>query len=325
MKEQAFIAIDSGKYATKAMMEYKGKTYISVFRTKMQEVSDVGVDIQPNSFKIEFDGKQYLLGDMVSENRSDFNLSKETLIHKIAIYTAIVELMKKANAYFQNVYLHVAVNVPIHVYKNKTLKDSFKEYIENKNKTIFIRINDKTHVFNLNDITICFEGMGLVYVNTQEYSKHSSAIIDIGGLNTTYCIFNGIQPEFNSMTVSPYGTNTLKATLEQELVQKFNMNVSASDLEQIIKKGYFSHMGKIYNNSRDLIEKIKKNHLEHILNYAKQHGYTFNQDKIFFSGGGALLLQKEIQDVFPNATTVINPQFANVKSFMEIIKVKYSS
>lgn len=79
--------------------------------------------------------------------------------------------------------------------------------------------------------------MGLVYANTEEYSKHSLAIVDIGGLNTTYCTFNGIQPDFNSMTVSHLGINTLKAKLEQELVQKYNQNVSANDLEQIIKKG----------------------------------------------------------------------------------------
>ncbi|MDM5250086.1 ParM/StbA family protein [Lysinibacillus sp. G4S2] len=325
MKEHAFVAIDSGKYATKAIMEYKEKTYILIFRTKMQEVSDIGIDIQSNSFKVELDGKQYLLGDMVSENKSDFNLSKETLIHKLAIYTAIVELMKKANAYFHNVYLHVAVNVPITVYKNKTSKDSFKEYIENKNKTIYLRINDNAHVFNLNDLTICFEGMGLVFANTEEYSKYTTAVFDIGGLNTTYCIFNGIQPNFNSMTVSHLGINTLKARLEQELVQRYNKNVSANDLEQIIKKGYFSHMGKIDEESREIIQKIKAVHLEQILSYAKQHDYTFNQDKIIFSGGGALLLQQEIQNSFPNATTVINPQFANVKSFLEIIKVKYSS
>ncbi|USK60395.1 ParM/StbA family protein [Peribacillus asahii] len=324
MKEHAFIAIDSGKYATKALMEYKGKTYILMFRTKMQEVTDLGIDIQPNSYKVEYDKKEYLIGDMVSENLSDYNLNKESLIHKLSIYTAVVELMKQANVYFHNVQLHLAVNVPISVYKNKTLKDSFKDYIENKNKSIYIRINDKAHIFNLNGITICFEGMGLVYTNTHEYSKHSSAVIDIGGLNTTYCVFNGIQPEFNSMTVSHFGINTLKSKLEQELVQTFNLNISANDLEQIIKNGYFSHMGKINEKSQEVIQKVKKNHLDYILNYAKQHDYTFNQDKIFFTGGGTLLLQEEIQNAFPNATTVINPQFSNVKSFLEIIKVKYS-
>ncbi|GGA43218.1 ParM/StbA family protein [Psychrobacillus lasiicapitis] len=325
MKEHVFIAVDSGKYATKAIMKYKGKTHIMMFRTKMQEVSDMGVEIQPNSFKAEFEGKQYLLGDMVSENQSDFNLSKETLIHKMAIYTTIVELMKKTNAYFHNVHLHVAVNVPINVYKTRTLKDSFKEFIENENKTIYFRINENSHVFSLNDVTICFEGMGTVYANTEEHLKYTSAVVDIGGLNTTYCTFNGIQPDFNSMTVSHLGMNALKAKLEQELLQKYNQNVSANDLERIIQKGFFTHMGKIDENSRILIEKTKENHLEQILNYAKQHSYTFNQDKIYFTGGGSLLLQNEIKRSFPHATLVINPQFANVKSFLEIIKVKYTT
>lgn len=323
MKEKVFISVDSGKYATKALMEFKNKTYTLIFRTKMQEVFDFGLEIQGDSYKVGYAGKEYIVGDIVPENRSDFNLSKESLIHKLSIYIAIVQLMKKSNLYFQNVELHLAVNVPINMYKNRKLKESFKEFVENKNKDIYIRINDKTHIFSISDVTICFEGMGLVYTDTMEYSKHSSAIIDIGGLNTTYCTFNGIQPDLNSMIVSPLGINNLKTKLEQELVEKYNLIVSANDLEEIIKKGYFSYMGQIDAKSREIVEEIKQNHLEEVLNYAKQHGYTFSQDKILFSGGGSLLLQKEINSSFPNAKIVINPQFANVKSFLEIIKVKY--
>lgn len=323
MKEKVFISVDSGKYATKALMEFKNKTYTLIFRTKMQEVSDFGMEIQGDSYKVGYAGKEYIVGNMVPENRSDYNLSKESLIHKLSIYIAIVQLMKKSSLYFQNVELHLAVNVPINMYKNRKLKESFKEFVENRNKDIYIRINDKTHIFSISDVTICFEGMGLVYTDTKEYSKHSSAIIDIGGLNTTYCIFNGIQPDLNSMVVSPLGINNLKANLEQELVEKYNLNVTANDIEEIIKKGYFSYMGKSDEKSEEIIKKIKQNHLEKVLNYAKQHGYTFSQDKILFSGGGSLLLQKEINSSFPNAKIVINPQFANVKSFLEIIKVKY--
>lgn len=325
MKEHVFIAVDCGKYATKALMEYKGVNYIVLFRTKMQEVTtDIGVEIQPNSYKIGFYGKQYLLGDMVAENNSDFNLSKESIVHKLAIYTAIVELMKKANLYFHNTQLHLAINSPINVYKSRNFKESYKSFIENNNQTIYIQINDKPHIFNLMDITIAFEGSGSVYANTEESKNLTTTVIDIGGLNSTYCIFNGLQPKFESMIVSHLGISTLKATLEQELVQKYNLNVSANDLEEFIKKGHFKHMGKINEESREIIEKIKNNHLEKILNYAKQHGYTFNQDRINFCGGGALLLQNEIHNNFPNANIVINPQFANVKSFLEILKVKYS-
>lgn len=324
LKEHVFIAIDSGKYATKGLIEYKTKTSTLLFRTKLQEVSDIGVEIQPNSFKVDYEGRQYLIGDMVSENQSDFNLNKETLIHKIAIYTAICELMKKANAIFHNVHLHVAINVPINVYKSKSLKESFKGFIENKSRTIYFRSKDCQYNFNLNDITICFEGMGLTYTNPTDATSSSSTVVDIGGLNTTYCMFDGVHPDFNSMTVAHVGMNILKAKLEQELVQRYNRNISANDLEQIIQRGYMSYMGQIMEDSKDLISQVKKNHFEQIINYAKQHNYTFNQDNIYFAGGGSLLLRQEILNYFPNASIVMNPQFANVKSFLEIIKVKYT-
>lgn len=305
-------------------MEYKGQIYTSLFRTKMQETFDLGIEIRPSSYKIEFEGKQFLLGDMASESHSDFNLSKETLVHQVSIYTSIYEMMKKANIYFHNVQLHVVVNVPINVYKSKAQKESFKRFIENNGKPIFFRINDSQYNFNLKDVTICFEGMGLVYSNSNELKGSSSTIIDIGGLNTTYCIFNGIQPDFSSMTVSHAGINVLKAKLEQALVQKYNRNVSATDLELIIQRGFISYMGQSEEDSKEIIAQIKQNHFEQIINYAKQHNYTFNQDFIYFVGGGALLLQKEIAEQFPNAKVVINPQFANVKSFLEILKVKYA-
>lgn len=126
------------------------------------------------------------------------------------------------------------------------------------------------------------------------------------------------------MIVLHLGISSLKANLEQELIQKYNLNVSTNDLEEFIKRGYFSHMGMINEESREIIGKIKNDHVKQILNYAKQHGYTFKQDRINFCNGGALLLQEEIQNSFPNAKIVINPQFANVKSFMKILKVKYS-
>ena len=232
--------------------------------------------------------------------------------------------MKKINVLYQDIDLHVAINIPINMYKSMSLKESFKVFIENDSKPIFFKLNDRPFIFNLNDVTICFEGMGLTYSNPTEHSKFSSTVVDIGGLNTTYCTFNGVQPDFNSMTVSHLGMNTLKSNLEQEFVQTYNSNISSNDLEQFIQRGYFTHLGVNDESSRNVISHLKENHFHQIINFAKQHNYTFNQDKIYFTGGGSLLLQKQIEVEFPQAIIVINPQFANVKSFLEIIKVKYA-
>lgn len=321
-----FISIDSGKHTTKGLLEYKRKTYAVMFRTKMMQITNqFGMELQPNSYKVKFSGREYVIGDMVSEDYSDHNLSKESLMHKLAIYTAIVELMNKANLQFHNIQLHVAINSPINVYKSERLKNSYKLFMENHNRPIAIRINGKGYMFKLQDITICFEGMGSVYQDTAAYSKHSSAILDLGGLNTTMCVFNGIRPNFDSMIVSNLGINNLKANLSRNLVERYGISVSSDDLEQIIKNGYFSHGGKKVTESMELIAKTKENHIDNVINFAKRHGYTFNQDKIIFVGGGSILLHEEVLEVFPNAIIDSDSQFANVKSFLKILKVKHAS
>src|SRR5690625_1092991 len=115
-----------------------------MFRTKMMQITNqFGMELQPNSYKVKFAGREYVLGDMVSEDYSDHNLSKESLMHKLAIYTAIVELMKKANLQFHNIQLHVAINSPINVYKSERLKNSYKLFMENHNRPIAIRIRSE--------------------------------------------------------------------------------------------------------------------------------------------------------------------------------------
>lgn len=98
MKEQILIAVDAGKYQTKGMARYKGNIYTVAFRTKLQQVARLGVDIQPNSYLVNHYGTDYLLGDMVSEDYSDYSLNKASLIHQLSIYTAISQLLQKANA-----------------------------------------------------------------------------------------------------------------------------------------------------------------------------------------------------------------------------------
>lgn len=327
MKEKVFIAVDCGKHSVKGFLEYRGKLHIVYFRTKVQSANDFGGDLQPNSFKVKFEGKEYIIGNMVSEDYSDHNLSKESLVHKISLYTAIVELMKKAQLeeQFHNVELHLAINSPINVYKSQRLKNSYKTFMENNNQPISIRVNEKRFVFHLKDITICFEGTGLVYHATESYQKHTSVVIDIGGLNTTMCIFNGIHPDFDSMIVANLGISSLKAKIGRKLVERYGMSISSFDLEQIIQRGYFTHGGKKIEESSKIIKELKRNHVDNIINFAKQHGYTFNQDKIFIVGGGSILLCNEFTNLFPEVTIVVNPQFANAKSFLEILKVKYKS
>ncbi len=322
MDEKILIAIDAGKAKTKALANYKGKVYSTAFRTKMQQIHRLGMDVQPNSYYIQYQGNEYILGEMVSEDYSDFSLNKASLIHQISIYTAIAQLLQKANAP-TNVDIRLAVNVPITTYKDSIQKERFKDRIENQKRTVHLMVNGKAFSFDLSDVTLTFEGMGEIYANSNEYKGRSTIVIDVGGLNCTICSFNGIQPLINTMIVSDLGINVLKGKIGKVINERYGMSVSADDLEQVLRSGFFSHRGKIHEDSKVFIEELKWEHLQQIVQFAQSRRYTFNNADIHFVGGGSITLNRYIKSEFPHAKVISDPQFANCRSSLKILEVKY--
>ncbi|MGG3691787.1 hypothetical protein [Heyndrickxia ginsengihumi] len=323
MKEQILIACDCGKYQTKAMARYNGNTFMTTFRTKMMSVSRLGVEIQPNSYLVEYRGEEKLIGDMVSEGHSDYSLSKASSIHQISTYTAISQLLQKANA-TSNVNVHLAMNVPISTYKDTVQKEKFKQMIENQGHTIHLLVNGTAHSFELSDVTIAFEGMGEIYAKPDTYKNRQTTVIDVGGLNTTLCQFKGLQPQVDSMIVSDLGINVLKGKIGKVINERYGLSVSADDLEQVLRYGYFASKGEIYEDSKVFIEELKYEHLQQIIQFAKSRGYTFNMSDIHFVGGGSITLRRYIKQEFPHSVILDNPQYSNCLSFLKILEVKYA-
>lgn len=322
MKPKALIAVDSGKYGTKAILHHNNTEHYVYFRTKLQEVEKLDIELHPGSFYVKFNQKSYLVGDMVDESFSNYDLTKENDIHKICVYVAITELLKKANLRIDAIDIRLAVNIPISSYKDGDSKKSYIRFMENHNNTIMIEVNGATFCFKLQDVIAVFEGTGNIYHDTKFSISKNTTIIDIGGLNATLCQFSGLSPDFNSMIVSNNGINILRGKIGRAINEKYGVAVTQSDLERILATGYLMNEGKILSESHDMIERIKRLHFDEIINFAKSRNYTFNNTSIQFCGGGSLLLKSIIETQFPHASIVVNPQFANVKSFLQILKIK---
>jgi len=164
-----------------------------------------------------------------------------------------------------------------------------------------------------------------VFNKPKEYANTNTSVIDIGGLNTTYCDFNGLNPDFNSMSVSNLGTSSLKSQLGNAIADKYGISVSSNDLENILLDGNLIHEGHLIKGSKYLITELKESHLSAIINHARKIGYTFNNRKIAFVGGGSILLSDQISESFPMAKVVKHAQLANLKSFLSILRVKISN
>ena len=319
MNNNILIAVDAGKSSCKSVTKIQGKIERNQFRTKVQEVENLGIDIPPNTFKVEFNSKVYLVGEAVSEEKVKYDISKKSIEHLISIYLSIAKFVDKTGI----TNLSLAVGTPLNIYKNKQLKEEYEQYIQG-NGIISIKVNEKLIYFRINKVLCLPEGTGPIYTDIDKYKNGKTTIVDIGGLNVNYCVFNDLVPQYEQMIINNLGSNILRSKISEKLSSEYGVYISDSDIDRIIKDGYLYVNGEIQVKSKNLIQNLMKNHIQDIVNYGKSRGLTlFNANgAVVFSGGGSILLKHIIKDLYPSAIIIDDAQFSNVLSFLTILEVK---
>lgn len=320
MENTVLIAVDAGKDTTKYV--YKNELGIlqkESFRTKVKAIDNFGADVEGKTFKIEFEGKSYLVGDMVSENKLNYDLSKTSIEHKICVYVAIINIIKKTGINT----ISVAIGAPLNVYKNSILKEEYSKYIKGTGQ-VNIKINGEEIKFYINDVLVLPESIGPIYQDLNEYRNSRAVIIDIGGLNTNICRFNNLVPDVSKMIVANKGGNILKSKIADALSEKYGIIIYKEDIDSILKDKVLYIQGKPREDSKTIIKKLMAEHLEDIINFCKQNELDIlnTNGKIVFSGGGALLLKEIIQEKYSYAKIATDAQFSNVQAFYKVLSIK---
>ncbi|MCH6265093.1 ParM/StbA family protein [Neobacillus citreus] len=315
---EILVACDSGKHSTKSKCLHDGKEYSNIFRTKVQEAKNVDIDLISGSFNVHFQGKSYMVGDVVGEDKVSYEITKNTIEHKIAIYTAIAQLLGKLNT-LQGANIQLAVNFPISLFKDRLLKDMYKYELTNNGELIILNVNNQLFTFRITKIMVMNEALGPIYDRIGEFRMKDSLVVDVGSLNVSFCSYNGVQYDLNSMISLDKGISTLQNKIAEKLTEKFGTYVNSDDALRIMKNGYLVIRGEKQEKSIEIIQSLTQEHVQDIFNQAIGKGISFNNREIIFVGGGSIILQDLLQKEFPLATFENNPQFSNCNSFLKII------
>jgi plasmid segregation protein ParM len=323
MHNKFLIAIDSGKHSTKAIMKEEEGLQKVKFRTLVEEVENFGVDISPNTDHVEFQGKTYLIGEMLDESKMDYRLTKHNRTHQISIYLAIVKLLQrsKRSIAFANIFL--AINIPLSLYKNERQKKTYQEFIQNGGEPICLKVNGKAFVFRINQIFVLPEGIGPVYSNINEFRHKRSLVIDIGSLNVNFQEFTNLIPSFQQMITADLGINLLRSKISDALTSRYGTTVSDLDVERLLRGDKYLYLnGEKQEDSKEIVEKHIGSHVKEIFNHARSRKISFNNTEVHFVGGGAYLLKDYILGEHPLAVIHSDAQFANALSFLKILEAK---
>lgn len=296
MYNKFFIAVDSGKSYTKGVLRLEDNSIKRVrFRTKVLEANGFGDDINMNTDFVYFDGKKYLVGDLISEEHVNFDLTKQTNEHLISIYLAITKLLQHSKQSIAMAKIQLAVNIPINLYKNEHLRREYEDFIKKSGQVIGIEVNGKPFSFLIENIIVLPESVGPIYYQIDDYRAKRVTVVDVGSLNVSFLEVNKLIPNYDRMAVSTLGLNIFRSSLTEQLTSHYGITFNDDDVEEILQEKRILVKGREQKDGFAIINQALKKHVNQIINYAKSRKISF-ASQIVFVGGGSILLMDYLKE-----------------------------
>lgn len=189
------------------------------------------------------------------------------------------------------------LGVPI---SNIGLRDRFKQDLEGKTFTFKVRGEEKERTITISKLGVLPEGMSSFYALPSAEREKDLLIIDIGGRTVNLATFRDKKAE--KKTSLPIGTINLYNTI----AERFNImgnNIMIYEVENAINKGYIPE---------EIYKPCYEDFIDSIFNSIKLIANLDLYQKVWITGGGAMVLRELIKPRNEKIDCMENPLFSNV-------------
>ena len=296
----SIVIVDPGKNEVKCFYfdnNYNLEAVYSFPSKFIQKINFADIDYSsPLQFKVQYGGKKYLIGEGVSTS-FNFKTTKNNFHHKLCIYTAIANVIKK-----ENEKVHLVIGYPSSDYVNEAQREKYIQMIKD-DENIEMNVNGENKSFIIEDVVVLAEGIGFA-PRIKNPKKHVH-IVDIGGQNVNYREYDLLGNTINSFSLDKVGTNHLESHIKNELRKYINAekySVEAIDITACIKKKTIKDVDALdgFDDVSDFMEYATSTFIENKLIpelISKGANLTQTGHLIIFTGGGSMLLQPYLQEV----------------------------
>ena len=307
------VSADTGKKFSKGAILVHG--LIETHRFSTIVLPDTAKSKENNGFEVVFEGKTYLIGDETRQiTKNNLILSKKTEEHRLCVYTMIAELIRQHTKETTDIDIELCLTMPLTEFLKKETR---LEYMNFFKKDVKITVDGRKYSFNIVKIHPSFEGAGVLLRDPNKYRNKTVVVIDVGGLNMNYCVFNNLKPSANLSGTLKHGGHVLISAIQGKLYNDFDAIFTAFEIIQIAK-GEKSVPQAI----KDVVANETKHHISAIYNELDLKKINLNYNDVVFTGGTSELFSPYLDEFFihNNATVSDDPGFDNVIGSLEILR-----
>lgn len=297
------LGIDNGYNFTKTSM---GTSFLSTVKEGHDDYNTV--------LEMEFDGKNYILGESNGEFIADADKLKsesgKTLLKLTTL--AAIGLSYPEEKFIE---VNIVAGLPVAYYSKQ--KDDFKKFMKELDGSV-ITLNKLgfKQTIKIDEVLIFPQSAGIII--EKSIREESSLVIDVGGGTWDVSQFSGLK----LVKKATYGEGMLilYSNLAQYLNSNYYTKYNATDMYDLLKRGYFTAEGQ--KQSTSILDPMIKEHVTNVMTQIKRDFETTNVDNIFGIGGGIEEVEEYILKDLPAMKTQKDSQFNNVKNFALIGKIK---
>ncbi len=327
---ERFIAIDSGKFATKVAEYNKKLDQVKKFsiRTKVSDGDFRDDAIEKSTHVVEIDGKVYKVGNGARGAGAELVTDKQTDTHKICVLT-VLSMLASSNEVDD---INVAIGLPLSDWAYVTKREDFKEFILPQGEvTVKIKKDSVsepvTKTFRIQRRYVYSESIGALFAD-ELYGKVGlntiTGVIDIGNLNLNATYFQGVEPIIDKSVTANLGGEILIQELSSEIsthIAPIDEFITANILkspDRIVPVDFGVSKEKA-EESRAVIKRVLLNHAKDVLRQCNSKKWATKMMKIVAIGGTSKDIEAELKEVFENIVVLNNSEYCNVLGFLRIM------
>lgn len=318
-----FVAIDTGKFATKVAFYDEGKDQTRKFSIRTAhcdgDFRDDAVEENTVIFHSDAIGEQvYKVGNGARGIGAELTTEKKLLVHRICALTALANVASK-----EGDEMHVAVLLPAKDWASVQKREEFREFILPDGK-VSVKIKGAGEApvteksFTIVRKYVFPESMGALFMDeTIEGVSATSVmgVLDIGNLNLNATVWQGKDLVQDKSSSSDLGGSILI----QEIAQEISTNVTTCDemvASIILKTGDLPEGMNLSEEQRQeilsIMAKVKKQHAEKVKRNCHSRNWSLDLMKIVAIGGTSKDIEPELKDAFGQNLVVLgNTEFVN--------------
>ena len=317
------IAVDSGKFNTKATFEVLGIEHTAIIRTS-KKAGHHSLENVEGIHEIEINGDKWTIGEEEIQS-NNLKQEKSTDAHKIATLTIICKALK-ASGIRGKVNINLAINIPLSEFVLEEEKDAIRKlYIQDEvNGTDYFMIFDGEEFnFTIKNVLVAYETAGIVAKYRPTFIDKNVVILDCGGLNVTYLAVENGKVRFDNTDSNLCGSNKLvrdiikkvakqhRRTLSEDTVMKALKNekavtgAKAEEINAIIKSTFDKYVQVIVDDLTDLVD--------------------IDEYEVLMVGGSSPLYREAVSKALGGKTIKLstNQIFDNVQGVFKGLKAKF--